>query len=125
MRVRNGFRLGELTFERYTKVAAKENPVRCVDASEDVDRFHKQRGPVVLRLFAFGFVARVMRATSGRAPKATPGQVEVEDGEPFDADAALARYMAKKAAGELDTPVAPVPTPNAPPSRGGFGRKTV
>ena len=42
-------------------------------------------------------------------------------GVPFDADAALARYMARKAAGEIDVPVAPPPAPGT----GGFGRKGV
>jgi len=91
------------------------------------DGIMKELGPTVIGLGAFGilfalmFVLKVMRAATGRTARTPAAKVEIDEGEPFDADAALARYMARKAAGEVDEPVAPTPASTG----GGFGRKGV
>lgn len=91
------------------------------------DGISTQLGPTVIGLGAFGvlfaflFILKVMRTASGKPPRSPAAKVESDEGEPFDADAALARYLAKKAAGEIDVPTAPVP----PTTGGGFGRKGI
>jgi hypothetical protein len=83
-----------------------------------------QLGPTVIGLGAFGvlfafiFILRLMRSATTQPPAKRMAKVEIDEGEPFDADAALARYMAKKAAGEIAEPAPPPSTPVA-----GFGRK--
>jgi hypothetical protein len=85
-------------------------------------------GPTVLGLGAVGLlfciplVFKLLKLAA--PPKPEPGARVVVDEEPgssFDADAALARYMARKAAAGGEIPVA---APMAAP-RAGFGRKAV
>jgi hypothetical protein len=90
------------------------------------DGVSSELGPTILGLgaivvlFAFFFLLKVVRTASRTSPVAVAG--EMADDEPFDADAALARYLARKAAGELDVmPV--IETPSASASVRGFGRK--
>jgi hypothetical protein len=91
-------------------------------------------GPTVLGLGAIGllFCAPVIfKLLKLFAPaKPEPGKVrdavDEDEGSGFDADAALARYMARKAAagGEIPAAAAPVSF-DAPAPRPSFGRKTV
>jgi len=83
-------------------------------------------GPTVLGLGAIGLlfciplVFKLLKLAA--PPKPEPG-ARVADEEPassFDADAALARYLARKAAAGGEIPPMPAPAP-----RGGFGRKAV
>ena len=81
-------------------------------------------GPTVLGLGVVGLlfcIPLVFKLLKLAAPaKPEPGARAADD-EPvssFDADAALARYMARKAAAGGEIPSAPAP-------RGGFGRKPV
>lgn len=89
------------------------------------DDMTKQLGPTVLGLgafgllFAFAFIIRIARAASRAAPKSAAA-IEPDD-EPFDADAALARYLARKAAGGE---AAEKPATVAGIAPRGFGRKT-
>ncbi|MBN8806974.1 MAG: hypothetical protein J0I47_01860 [Sphingomonas sp.] len=90
----------------------------------------QQIGPTVLGLgalgviFAFVFVLKLMRAATGKTPEVAAADSASDEGEPFDADAALARYMARKAAGTIDAPAAPTSEAAVPAPRG-FGRKGV
>jgi hypothetical protein len=86
-------------------------------------------GPTVLGLGAVGLlfcapvIFKLLKLFAPAKPEAGKGR-EVADEEPvssFDADAALARYMARKAAQGDGQP--PRFEPSAP--RGGFGRKAV
>jgi hypothetical protein len=83
-------------------------------------------GPTVLGLGAIGLIFCIpvivkllkMALVPSGAAKAKPG-VDQEEAPAFDADAALARYLERKAAGQgLEIP----PDPDAP--RPVFGRKT-
>jgi hypothetical protein len=85
-------------------------------------------GPTVLGLGAVGLlfciplVFKLLKLAAPRKPE--PGARVVDEEEPassFDADAALARYMARKAAQGDGQP--PRFEPSAP--RGSFGRKAV
>jgi hypothetical protein len=68
-------------------------------------------GAVAL-LLAVPLLLKVVKLFAG-----TPGREVVVEESNFDADAALARYLARKAAGEVDMPASdPVPP-------GSFGRK--
>jgi hypothetical protein len=70
-------------------------------------------GAVAL-LLAIPLLLKIVKLFAG-----TPGgQIAVEESS-FDPDAALARYLARKAAGGVEVP------PADPPPPGGFGRKTV
>ena len=90
-------------------------------------------GPTVLGLSAIGLLfcvpvgwKLVKMLTGPRAPAPDrPGGEAEEAGSGFDADAALARYMARKAAG-AEGVVAPAAAYRAEPvvSRPSFGRKT-
>jgi len=64
------------------------------------------------------------RSAEGRLAGAAPSDTGAAEGG-FDADAALARYLARKAAGRTDTPVVPPAQPQMPPlaQRPVFGRK--
>ena len=90
-------------------------------------------GPTVLGLGAIGLLLcipllfKIMKAVTGSGRKAEKGsgaeaQTAASDSEPepsFDADAALARYMAKKASGLVEAP------PVEPGVRPAFGRKGI
>jgi hypothetical protein len=90
-------------------------------------------GPTVLGLGAVGLlfciplVFKLMKLAAPARPdpnKPRDGADEEEAGSGFDADAALARYLARKAAAGGEVPVAaaaPAPVVAAP--RPGFGRK--
>lgn len=96
----------------------------------------KELGPtiiglsVVAGLFALPVLFRILKLLAGGSAKPAPasasrsGDIEVEQSD-FDPDAALARYMARKAAngGEIPSyqPAATQPVPRP----GGFGRKAV
>lgn len=87
-------------------------------------------GPTVLGLGAVGLllcapvIYRLLKfAITPRGPVATKGSLELPEEPAFDADAALARYMARKAAGQgvellPETPAAEAPRPV-------FGRRIV
>ena len=86
-----------------------------------------QLGPTIIGvsavglLCAFAFIIRMIRAASRASPVSASRKVEIEEEAPFDADAALARYMARKAAGaEAEREPAPERPAVAPL---GFGRK--
>lgn len=85
-------------------------------------------GPTVLGLGAVGLlfcVPLVLKLLKLAAPaKPDPGARVVLEDEPsgFDADAALARYMARKAAAGGEIPAATTP---AEARHAGFGRKAV
>jgi hypothetical protein len=91
-------------------------------------------GPTVLGLGAIGLmfmvpvIVRLMRLAARPAPGTRPGlAANVPEEEAFDADAALARYMARKAAaGDESQAVVTEPDDAAPaPARPVFGRKAV
>jgi hypothetical protein len=69
-------------------------------------------------LFCLPLVMKLIKLATG--PKTRAAAAEAEEAEaPFDPDAALARYMAKKAAGEVEAPV----YSEQPEIRPVFGRK--
>jgi len=90
----------------------------------------KELGPtiiglsVIAGLFAIPVLFRIIKLASGGSAKPRTiagGDIEVEESG-FDADAALARYLARKAANGGEIPsYDPVPVPRP----GGFGRKQV
>jgi len=90
-------------------------------------------GPTVLGLSAIGLLfcipigwKLVKMLTGSRAPVPDrPGGEDEEAASGFDADAALARYMARKAAGAEGAVASPAAwTPEPVVSRPSFGRKT-
>jgi hypothetical protein len=99
-----------------------------VDVSGDSGPAAMGLGPTVLGLgivgllFCIPLVLKLMRLASGpRAPAPGGGEREMPAESTFDADAALARYMARKATGAVE---APVPPRDAAP-RATFGRRVV
>lgn len=80
-------------------------------------------GPTVIGLGALGVlfcIPLILKLTKIVTAPAKPVKVTGIPDAPeseFDADAALARYLARKAAGEIEVPVA------APVQRASFGRK--
>jgi hypothetical protein len=83
-------------------------------------------GPTILGLGAIGLLfcvpllIKLVRLGAPAPSRGKPARVSEDDaGEPFDADAALARYMARKAAEGGSSPLASV----EPPRPQGFGRK--
>ncbi len=88
-------------------------------------------GPTVLGLGALGLlfcvpviikVTKIFSRAGSPAPQAAGGAADADDGSGFDADAALARYMARKAAQAEGQATAPAPFDAAAP-RPSFGRK--
>jgi hypothetical protein len=90
-------------------------------------------GPTVLGLGAIGLlfcipvVFKLIKLFAGSRPKAPGGEAAEQDEAPaFDADAALARYLARKAAGGGEPVAAEAPAAfDAPAPRATFGRKAV
>lgn len=84
-------------------------------------------GPTVLGLGAVGLlfciplVFKLLKLAAPRKPEPGARAVDEELASSFDADAALARYMARKAAQGDGEP----PRFEPPVARGSFGRKTV
>lgn len=83
-------------------------------------------GPTILGLGAIGLLfcvpllIKLMRLGTPKPSRGKPARGSDDDaGEPFDADAALARYMARKAAEGGSPPLESV----EPPRPQGFGRR--
>jgi hypothetical protein len=68
-------------------------------------------------LFCLPLVFKIVRLAAGPGKPAPGYEAKAEEEPAFDADAALARYMARKASGEIVPPPAPVE------ARPTFGRK--
>ena len=85
---------------------------------------------VVGLLFCIPLVFKLIRlVVTPRGPGSDPDGPALEEETPFDADAALARYLARKQAemqvqGAMPPSIAPSPQHDAKPQRPSFGRKT-
>lgn len=97
------------------------------DVSGEAGPVQTGLGPTMLGLGAVGLLfcipvlLKIVKLLANAGATA-PGDGKTFEAEnTFDADAALARYLARKAAAGEEMPV---PIPDAPP-RGGFGRKPV
>ncbi len=97
------------------------------DVSGDKGPVETGLGPTMLGLgavgllFAIPLILKAARLLAGSRPTASGGRELLAEESTFDADAALARYLARKAAQGGHVPQSP---PDAAP-RTGFGRKTI
>jgi hypothetical protein len=97
------------------------------DVSGEAGPVETGLGPTMLGLGAVGLlftiplILKMVRLFAGSPASAARVEPLAEDST-FDADAALARYLARKAAGGGE---APVPPRGPAPRGGGFGRRSV
>ena len=77
-------------------------------------------------LFCVALVIKVVRMFGGSRPRSGggPGAPTLDDDGGLDADAVIARYMARQSASlAFSTPASPRPEGHAPARHTGFGRK--